>query len=112
MMRRARVLLRCAMLALQLALPVLAPIADAILEAEGARARPHVETRTGDSCPRPHSDDCALCRFMQDMGEGPSDPAPLPVAEVRFLPLRWTAAAFVARRFARSPLPRGPPTLS
>jgi hypothetical protein len=105
--------LRLCLAALQVALPTAAVVADAILEAEGARAYAHVEPHSSKSCPRAHSADlCALCQFGRNHAAGAQHP---PVeawhADACAEPLPQPAP-LDSRFSARSPLPRAPPALS
>ncbi|HEX8903879.1 MAG TPA: hypothetical protein VF771_03515 [Longimicrobiaceae bacterium] len=105
--------LRLAVAALQVALPTAAVVADAILEAEGARAYAHLEPHSSKSCPRAHSTElCDLCQFGRNHASGPEHP-PVELWQRDCAPAALPQpAAFESRFSARSPLPRAPPALS
>ena len=97
---------------LQLALPGVAAVADARLDAAGSHATAHVESHTSNSCARIHPPDCAVCHFLT-----------APALTARAMLLRLDAAAREAPRpvgptgtahaLARPhPQPRAPPALS
>ena len=84
---------------LQLASPGLIAIADGIsASASFAEAASHVEATGSESCPVPHSPDCAVCRYLSSGAAPPPHAALLivnstdlrePRADSR---LRWNAA--------------------
>lgn len=114
-MLRAPRPLRCFRLllaVLQLSLGVGAVVADAIQEAESARARPHVEARGDPSCPAPHPADCSICQFLQSPAAASSGGAdPLPPTCEGSLALH-ASGTWRAAWTPPSPLARGPPALS
>jgi len=56
-------------IALQLALPAAATVADARLEAESARAHAHVESHATAACPRLHPDNCPVCQYLSTIAD-------------------------------------------
>ena len=103
---------RVLLAALQLSLSGAAVVADGIQEAEGARARVHIESHSSPSCPTPHPDDCVLCQFLQSPAAasgGVADPLP-PACEGAWS--AWTVREHLSSWSPSSPLARGPPALS
>ncbi|HXY32530.1 MAG TPA: hypothetical protein VEI06_17635 [Gemmatimonadaceae bacterium] len=103
-------LLWSAFAVLQLAGPAAAGLADARLEAASNRSLGgHIEDHSTPQCPRVHTGDCALCRFLTRALAEPEAPAIAPArpreigpaTHFTLLPLRWSSV--------RLPPSRGPP---
>jgi hypothetical protein len=105
--------LRLCLAALQVAMPVAAGVADAILEAESAHAYAHLEPHSSKSCPPAHSEDsCTLCQFGHSHAAGARHTPPvLWQRDAGTAPAAIPAAPCPALT-ASSPLPRAPPALS
>lgn len=89
--------------ALQLLLPPLASIAEAVLtrEAGGVTWTAHVEAEGSPSCPQHHAPDCELCRIVGTLAVAPHAAA-VPVSSA----LRTGVAAATADRGAGADLRR------
>lgn len=91
----SRILLSAVAL-IQMAVPVLAVVADARLVSNSDGAQPvHVEDHTQKSCRPVHPDDCALCRLLTNFSA--------PRASAPALPAASTARCTVNNDAARSP---------
>jgi hypothetical protein len=102
--------LRFLLLVLQVVLWGAAPVADARLDAESARAVVHVESHSRPSCPPSHNPAiCAICHFLQ-LFSAPAHGAPsVAIALGRSAPERPLRLAVRAADAASTPLPRAPP---
>ena len=95
----------------QVAGPGLVSIADASSEA-GALVRrptPHVESHRTASCPRVHTDQCALCRYLTGTGAAPDRGETALALRVLTTPVPDGAGSVVTSRLGTLPRPRGPP---
>ena len=89
-------MLLCAVAIIQMAVPVLAVVADARLVSDSDGPQPvHVEDHTQKSCRPVHPDDCALCRLLTHLS------APRPSAPA--LPAETTARCTVGNDASRRP---------
>jgi hypothetical protein len=95
--------------ALQLALPGVASLADAIASRDGASATVHIEDASGASCVRVHDTECVFCQFLTACASPAGSPAPEFVAAARAESLETggLAPGLDARHGAL--LPRAPP---
>ncbi len=97
---------------LQLALPGVAAVADARLDAAGSHATAHVESHTSNSCARIHPPDCAVCHFLTAPALT-ARPSALRLAVDDGWRLRRADPAGLPHPLARPhPHPRAPPLLS
>lgn len=103
---RAAILL-CAVF--QIALPMLAVVADADASVTGGAARAHVEDTSTRGCVQVHDAQCALCRYLTGCTAPSGDLlASTDVGRARTRVVRPVAALLtVATR--GFPVPRGPP---
>jgi hypothetical protein len=103
--------LRFLALLIQLALPALAGVGDARLEAAAAAEPTHVESADHDCHYRGHPADCAVCQFLRAIPLVAGAPVDTPAATVAVVP---SADALLpgGRSSLLRPLPRGPPRLS
>jgi hypothetical protein len=103
--------LRVLALLIQLALPALAGVADARLEAAAAAEATHVESADHDCHTRGHPADCAVCQFLRTIPLTAGAPVEPPATTVAILPPGNTLLPG-GRSPVLRPLPRGPPRLS
>jgi hypothetical protein len=102
--------LRFLLLLLQVVLWGAAPVADAMLDAESARAVTHVESHSHSSCPRSHDHaTCAICHFLQLFSAPGHGAKSVATTLRRRTPERPVRLAVRAADTASTPLPRGPP---
>ena len=97
---------------LQMALPGVASIADARLEAESIRERPtsHAEEHGSPNCARVHPADCAFCRILSAAARPAASDSDSPVALLRIAPPSDGQADF-ARLSRLSTRSRAPPVV-
>lgn len=95
--------------ALQLGLPGVAAVADALEMRAGAGARAHVEDTSGANCVRVHDAECVFCQLLSTSGTAPGSLAhgDLMVAVEPGWHAEPSAPRFSSERVA--PLPRAPP---
>jgi len=95
---------------LQFALPGVALLADARLEAR-ALASPgsHVESGTSTDCPPVHRDECALCQVLSRSAQPADAPALPEIAHVVRPPAATPAVRLATRAAASASLARAPP---
>ena len=103
--------LRFLALLIHLALPALAGVADARLEAVAAAEPTHVESADHDCHTRGHPADCAVCQFLRTIPLTAGAPVDPPATMVAMVPPA-DALLLGGRSSVVRPLPRGPPRLS
>lgn len=102
--------LRFLLVVLQVVLWGAAPVADAILDAESARAVTHVESHSRSSCPPSHDQaTCAICHFLQLFSAPGHGARSIAITLRRPAPERPLRLAVRAADTADTPLPRAPP---
>ena len=90
---RRSVSLLCALV--QLALPGVLGVVDAITVRDAQHTVAHIEETTGQQCRPPHADDCFICRYLST-GAMASDAAP--VLSLSIVPTQLVAASPPAPR--------------
>jgi hypothetical protein len=104
-------LLALAFAVAQSAVPTVAAVADARVQAE-SRWTPgsgHVEEHSSESCPHRHLADCALCQFLAH-GSRPAGNPGVPVASSEQVTGSTTSAAPAGAAGVATVRPRAPPS--
>jgi hypothetical protein len=109
--RRFR-LFRLLLAVLQLSLSGVAVVADALQEADAARARVHIEAHTNQSCPVPHGADCPICQFLQSPAAASGGTTALLPPACGERATSWAVLERLGSWTPSSPLARAPPALS
>lgn len=110
-MMRARVV-NALVLALQLLLLGVLPVADAIAESRSSSAISHVERFGGDDCAAAHQlEQCALCQVLRTPFSGAAQPPLCVRQKAQFTPRAATSWAVARSAWSRATPPRGPPVV-
>jgi hypothetical protein len=108
-LRRVTRALLAAVAIVQMAVPVLAVVADARLIADGGAPQVHIEEHTHKSCRPVHPDDCVLCQFLTHFSAPRGSAPAVPVAAASRGTVRDNASSLPASIARAQQRTRAPP---